>query len=96
VSGQALTHVVDLDEVVPVVVVVDALNADGEGTGLTEVFYWLVRVHIAWNEVRDLNRPGVKHQAEDFMIKFEVLRTVLVPNLSKAERALFDRLILIL
>jgi hypothetical protein len=91
-----LTHVVDLHQVVPVVVVVDALDADCEGTGLTEVFYWLVRVHIARNKVSDLNRPGVQHQAEDLMIKFEVLRTVLVPNLCKAERALFYRLILIL
>lgn len=84
-----------MHEVVPVVVVVDALHADCQGTGLTEVFYWLVRMHIARNEVRDLHRSGVHHQAEDFMIKFEVLGTMLVPNLSKAERALFDRLILI-
>ena len=94
-SASGLTHVVHLDKVVPVVVVIDALHADREGTGLTEVFYWLVWVHIAWNEIRDLHRPGVHHQTEDFMIKFEVLGTMLVPNLSKAERTLFHRLILI-
>ncbi len=56
-----LTHIIYLNEVVPVVVIVDTLDTDCQGTGFAEVFDRLVRVKIAWYKVIQFYSCGISY-----------------------------------
>jgi hypothetical protein len=90
-----LTHVVDLHQVVTVVMVVDALHTDCQGTSFAEVLNWLILMQITGDKIGDLDCSWIGNKTKNFMICLEVLSTVIISDFDFTKWAHFDWLTLI-